>query len=217
MKNLVVLLFPILLVSCSKDSEGILQSVQQETTVNQPKSINGCFTEEEFMSIAEGFTGFWSEFRDTSIINIQTKLENLSEALNGYPDTIPLRTLALIYEQELLVDSSSVAAFLSTLVEFKDIISTDGFSQCFYDELVSKVGEEAFTPSGSTVESRWFLATLAAALGAGPCVTGPLAVIDTSAYIATGVLTAPTGIGAVANWGGAVASYGYALSTIGEC
>lgn len=214
MKNLVVLLFAILLVSCSKDSDGVLQSLEQETIVNEP---NGCFTEQEFMSIAEGFAGFWSEFRNSSVINVQTKLENLSEALNGYPDTISLETLALIYEQELLVDSSSVAAFLSTLAEFKDIISVDGFSQNFYDELVSIVGEEAFTFSDSNVESRWFLATLASALGAGPCVTGPLAVLDTSAYIATGLLTAPTGIGAVANWGGAIASYGYALSTIEDC
>jgi hypothetical protein len=174
----------------------------------------GCFTEEAFMSIAQGFAGFWSQFRDTSFLSIQTKLDNLQNATDTFSSPIPLSILAGIYEQELLIDSSNVAPFLSTLVEFKDIISAEGFSQCFYDELVIRAGEDAFYPNGNSVESRWFLSTLASALGAGPCITGPMAIIDTCAYIATGVLTAPTGVGAVANWGGAVASYGYAMSTV---
>lgn len=193
--------------SCQKSQ----QLIDKERT-NQLQG--GCFTEEEFMSIAQGFVGFWSQFRDTSTLSIQAKLDNLHNATDTISTPITLNVLAEIYEQELLIDSSNVAAFLSTLVEFKDIIAAEGFSQCFYDELVSRAGEDEFSPNGSGVESRWFLSTLASALGAGPCITGPMAVIDTCAYIATGILTAPTGVGALANWGAAVASYGYALSTI---
>jgi len=174
----------------------------------------GCFTEAEFMSIAQGFAGFWSQFRDTVFLSIQAKLDNLHNATDTFTSPIPLSILAEIYEQELLIDSNNVAAFLSTLVEFKDIISAEGFSRCFYEELVIRAGESAFSPNENGVESRWFLSTLASALGAGPCITGPMAIIDTCAYIATGVLTAPTGVGAVANWGGAVALYGYAMSTV---
>lgn len=195
-----------------------VQSCQQNQQSTESERTNllqeGCFTEEEFMSIAQGFVGFWSQFRDTSILSIQTKLDNLHNATDTFSSPIPLIVLAEIYEQELLIDSSNVAAFLSTLVEFKDIISSEGFSQCFYDELLSRVGEDEFSPNGSNVESRWFLSTLASTLGAGPCISGAMAVIDTCAYIATGILTAPTGIGAIANWGGAIVSYGYAMSTI---
>lgn len=218
MRLLSVLALILLSVACSKNSSNPALPITQEVLLPETESFGkGCFTEDEFLAIAEGFVGFWVQFRDESQLDVRTKFENLSNALNVYSGPISLSTLAEIYEEELLIDKSNVEAFLSTLVEYKDVISSEGFSQCFYDELVDQVGENAFAPMDNSVESRWFLSTLAGALGAGPCITGPLAILDTAAYIATGVLTAPTGIGAIANWGGAVASFGYALSTIRNC
>lgn len=218
MKKVILLSFcTVLVLSCSKEQVGQFEEpvIGYSESASTPSGVP--FTEDEFLAIAEGFVGFWSQFRDTKGLDIESKLTNLQNATSQYSSPIPLSTLAEIYERELLIDGDNVALFLQTLVKYKEIISAEGFSQYFYDELKSRVGGDAFSPEGGEIESRWFLATLAAALGAGPCVTGPLAVLDTAAYIATGVLTAPTGIGAVANWGGAVASYGYALSTIGDC
>lgn len=222
MKTLFVFLLSItMLVSCTKNSDSLTSPLMSKTPddpINEENNLrNNCFTEEEFLSIAQGFSGFWSQFMDTSNLTIQTKLENLGNAVDNYSSPIPLSILAEIYEQELLIDSANVAAFLSTIVTYRSIISAEGFSQCFYEELAYRVGEDAFSTNGEITESRWFLSTLASALGAGPCITGPLAVLDTCAYVATGILTAPTGIGAIANWGGAVASFGYALSTIKDC
>ena len=215
MRVLVIAFLIMLSVSCSENSDNFISPLTQEvtpTTLNEVEFLSAneveplltnCFTEEEFLFIAQGFVGFWSEFRDESRLDIQTKLYNLKTATETYTSPIPLSTLAQIYEQELLIDNSNVAAFLSTLVEYKDVISSENFSECFYNELVTRVGEDAFVFNGNN-NSRWFIATLAA-------------VLDTCAYIASGVITAPTGVGAVANWGGAIASYGYAMSTIGDC
>ncbi len=234
MKNL---LFPILninfrvLLSISVVLLIFVLSCQKENNLSLNKSLDknelkedlknefrtSCFTEQEFLTIAEGFTGFFDQMNDVSQRNMETKLDSLYRSIGVLiGDTISFNTLARIYQKDLLVDSINVAIFLNTLYNNRNIITASGFSQCFYDELVNQVGEESFG-ANSGIESRWFLATLAAALGAGPCTQAALGCLDACCGVAGGILTAPTGIGAAVNWATTGVSYGAAMVNLHAC
>ena len=61
------------------------------------------------------------------------------------------------------------------------------------------------------------LGSLGEIFGAGNCVKGTLNTLDTVGYIVLGILTAPTGVGAVVNGSAAGASYGLALKQAMAC
>ncbi len=215
MKNLMFWSFCFVLVSCSKSSH---EDIQQTEYLSESNISSNCIEEDDFMAIAEGIAGFYSELMDETKLSIQEKTHNLEEEINNFPETIDLCDLADMYSRNLLIDRENVDTYLTTLIDYKTIITAHGFSECFYNELEGRVGIEAFSffKETGSINKRWFLSTLAAAFGAGDCITGVLAIIDTCAYVATGIITAPTGIGAVACWGGATASATYAFSTVGD-
>jgi len=208
--------FLTLATSCSNNEE-----IQEIDYLSESSlSSDSCIEEDDFMEIAEGFTGFYSELMDETELSLQDKIDNLEAEATNYPDHMSLEDLSKMYSRGLGISKSYVDLFLNTLVEYKSIITAEGFSECFYNTLRDHVGEEAFqfqlSPGNEAISKRWFLSTLASALGASRCVSGVLAIVDTAAYVATGIITAPTGIGAVATWGGAAASAAYAFSTVGD-
>lgn len=207
------------LFSCQKDS--LFETADFSIEKSAPPPPPPGLSEEDFTAISEGIFGYITDLRNNnSSGSIFDKLQSYHDLRAMYPGIeIPLLDDMEYQAYTLEVSQENLENFFSTLIYYKDVITAPGFSEDFMAILSTKTAQN-IKPGQSVKpddQSKWFFATLAAALGAGPCVTGPLAVLDTCAYIATGVLTAPTGIGAVINWGGAVASYGYALSTIGDC
>lgn len=160
-----------------------------------------------FMEFSFALYEYMDELMDTSVYSLETKIEKLNILLIPLPDTVELLDLIDIQNEAFLIDPSKIENFFNVLIKYKEIITDPDFPVSYIDILDEKT-------SGSP---RWFLSTLASLLGANKCWTGAFAVIDTAAYIATGILTAPTGIGAIANWGAAAASYAYALSSIKSC
>jgi len=211
--------------SCQKND--FINHTEEDESITNTKSGedpfldsgNDCLSDEDFQEILDGIIILFEELRDESIVDLSTKNTKLKKSLAVYEDNpVSLCELSDIYQNDLLISSEATEKFLNTLLNYNDIITSENFAECFVEKLINKYGIDTFdiNQSENTNSNKWFLATLADALGAGPCVTGPLAVIDTVAYIGTGIFTAPTGIGAIACWGGAVASYGYAISSLFE-
>jgi hypothetical protein len=210
------LLILILLSACTKDNSFLLNQNESQITqeVDNIEELK-CMPDSTFWAISEGLYGYLVQLRDTSKVSLQQKMISYSEARELYPTYCSLCVIMSLQEEHLRIDSINVQLFFNMLINHKATILSDNFSECYLNTLQEKLGQ--FEYSNSNSNSRWFLAALAATFGAGPCITGPLAILDGCVGIASGILTAPTGAGAIACWGGAAANIAYGFSTIPRC
>ena len=204
MKNLSIFLIflQLFFVSCIKDSNEMndyeVFYLSTETELN----------DENFLEIANGITPFLKQYLKIKYKN-KDGINSYKNIRASYGTNLTIESEINLIHGNLKIDRSSSILFFKTLIKYKKVFASKDF--------ISRLNAYVTISSEGTLENRWFLGTLAAALGAGPCVTGPLSILDSCIGITTGILTAPTGIGAVANWGAAAASYGYGMSALGDC
>lgn len=212
------LLILILLSACTKDNSFLLNQNESQITqeVDNLEKVK-CMPDSTFWAISEGLYGYLVQLRDTSKVSLQKKMISYSEARESYPTYCSLCVIMSLQKEHLRIDSINVQLFFDMLINHKATILSENFSECYLNTLQEKLGQYEYSNSNSNSNSRWFLSALAATFGAGPCITGPLAILDGCVAIAAGILTAPTGIGAFSCWGSAAVNIAYGFSTIPRC
>lgn len=214
---LFICLITTLFFACDKDSYGLstvsdVGDTKDTATVNEeeylPETIitnnfgEWSISDNDFYEISEALYNYLVDAYDESVTDIETKSSNLRSARDLMNDTIKLCQLMQLHRDYMLVDSIHSRNFFLMLLEHKETITHPDFKTVYLAMLDEKKDE-----------SRWFLGTLAGLLGASPCTQSAMHCLDACAGVAMGILTAPTGIGAVACWGAAAASYAAAIAT----